>query len=421
MKVLVVGGGGREHALCWKIAQSPLVDEIFCAPGNTGTESIATNVDISATDLTGLCRFATDHAIDLTVVGPEDPLCLGIVDTFQAAGLKIFGPAKAGANIEGSKAFARDLCRRNRIPSPGYWVYDNVNHASAFLENRPDGPLVVKASGLAAGKGVILCKDRDETRAALRLCMDSGAFGDAGSVVVLEEFLEGTELSVMMLTDGHTIIPFEPAKDHKAAYDGDQGPNTGGMGAVSPVASLGNRVKHQIEDQVLLPAIHGLNREEIVYRGFLYAGLMLTSTGPRVLEFNCRLGDPETQPLLMRLKSDLVPLMMHTVDGTLEEMEAPEWDTRTAVCVVAASGGYPGAYDKGIPINGLDKIECGEDLQVFHAGTGTKNGELVTTGGRVLAVCALGDGVDEARKRAYEAMGKIEFLGKHCRTDIPVR
>ncbi len=421
MKVLVVGGGGREHALCWKIAQSPLVDEIFCAPGNAGTQSVVSNVDISATDLDGLCRFAKDQAIDLTVVGPEDPLCQGIVDTFATAGLKIFGPIKTAANIEGSKVFARDLCRRNRIPSPDYWVYDNVNHASAFLENRQDGPLVVKASGLAAGKGVILCKNRDETRDALRLCMDRGTFGDAGSTVVIEEFLEGPELSVMMLTDGHTIIPFEPARDHKAAYDGDQGPNTGGMGAVSPVASLGNRVKHQIEDQVLLPAIHGLNREEVLYRGFLYAGLMLTSTGPRVLEFNCRLGDPETQPLLMRLKSDLVPLMLHTVDGTLDEMEAPEWDPRTAVCVVAASGGYPGSYDKGIPISGIDKIECGPELQVFHAGTATKNGELVTSGGRVLAVCALGDDVDEARKRVYDAMAEIDFLGKHFRTDIPVR
>ncbi len=421
MKVLVVGGGGREHALCWKIAQSPLVDEVFCAPGNAGTAGQVNNVDISATDLDGLCRFAKDQSIDLTVVGPEDPLCQGIVDVFQEAGLKIFGPNKAAANIEGSKAFARDLCRRNRIPSPGYWVYDNVNHASAFLENRPDGPLVVKAAGLAAGKGVIICKDRAEIRAALRLCMDSGKFGDAGKVVVLEEFLEGPELSVMMLTDGHTIIPFEPARDHKPVFNADKGPNTGGMGAVSPVASLGNRIKHQIEDQVLLPAVHGLNREDIDYRGFLYVGLMLTSTGPRVLEFNCRLGDPETQPLLMRLKSDLVPLLLHTLDGTLDEFEAPEWDARTAVCVVAASGGYPDLYEKGIPIAGLEGIECGSDLQVFHAGTATRNGDLVTAGGRVLAVCALGDTVDDARKFAYEAMGKIEFLGKHCRTDIPVR
>ena len=421
MKVLVVGGGGREHALCWKIVQSPLVDEVFCAPGNAGSSGVATSIDIPATDLDGLCRFARDRAIDLTVVGPEEPLCLGIVDSFQAARLKVFGPTKAGAHLEGSKAFARDLCRRNRIPSPGYWVFDNIAHAYAFLENRPDGPIVVKASGLAAGKGVIIAKNRDEARNALRLCMDRQAFGEAGSVVVLEEFLEGPELSVMLLTDGHTIISFEPARDHKPAYDGDEGPNTGGMGAVSPVASLGNRLKHQIEDQVLLPAVHGLNREDICYRGFLYAGLMLTATGPRVLEFNCRLGDPETQPLLMRLKSDLVPLMLHTIDGTLEQLEAPEWDTRTAVCVVAASGGYPGSYEKGIPIHGVDAIECGDDLQIFHAGTGTKNGELFTTGGRVLAVCALGENVDEARRRAYGAMEQIDFRGKHCRSDIPVR
>lgn len=421
MKVLVVGGGGREHALCWKIGQSPLVDQVYCAPGNAGTKAVAENVDIGVGDLEGLCRFAKDQAIDLTVVGPEDPLCEGIVDVFRSAGLKVFGPDKAGAEIEGSKAFARDLCKRNRIPSPSYWKYDDVNHASAFLENRGEGPIVVKASGLAAGKGVILCKDKDEARAALRVCMESDAFGAAGDLVVLEEFLEGTELSVMTLTDGHTIIPFEPAKDHKAAYDGDKGPNTGGMGAVSPVASLSSRIKTQIEDTVLLPAVHGLKCEERDYRGFLYAGLMLTGNGPKVLEFNCRLGDPETQPLLMRLKSDLVPYLMHTVEGTLEQLEAPIWDERTAVCVVAASGGYPGPYDKAVPISGVEGIECGDDLQVFHAGTGTKNGELVTAGGRVLSVCALGDDVDEARRRAYAAMEKIEFLGKHCRSDIPVR
>jgi phosphoribosylamine--glycine ligase len=251
--------------------------------------------------------------------------------------------------------------------------------------------------------------------------MDARRFGAAGKVVVLEEFLEGPELSVMMLTDGHTIIPLEPARDHKPVFDDDLGPNTGGMGAVSPVASLGNRVKHQIEDQVLIPALHGLNREAVTYRGFLYAGLMLTATGPRVLEFNCRLGDPETQPLLMRLKSDLVPLLLHTTDGTLDQLEAPEWDPRTAVCVVACSGGYPGDYEQGVPIHGIENIEVGADLQVFHAGTEIRNGELVTSGGRVLAVCALGDNVEIARKLAYQAIDRIEFRGKHCRRDIPVR
>lgn len=421
MKVLVVGGGGREHALAWKIGQSPLVDQVFCAPGNAGTAAVAENVDIPVGDTAGLIRFAKDQDIGLTVVGPEDPLCAGIVDAFLAEELKIFGPTKAGAELEGSKAFARALCKNNRIPSPGYWVYDSTNTAQAFLENRPEGPIVVKASGLAAGKGVILCGNKDEARAAVRSLMDGKAFGGAGSVVVFEEFLEGSEVSMIALTDGHTIVPLEPAKDHKAAYDGDEGPNTGGMGVVTPVNTLPSRLRAQIEDQVLLPAVHGLNREGINYRGFLYAGLMLTAQGPKVLEFNCRLGDPETQPLMMRLKSDLVPLLLHTVDGTLDQLEAPEWDPRHAVCVVAASGGYPGSYDKGIPIRGLEDIEQAEDLQVFHAGTGMKSGDLVTTGGRVLAVTALGDGVDEARDKAYAALEKIDFRGKQFRTDIPVR
>ncbi|MEE2888750.1 MAG: phosphoribosylamine--glycine ligase [Planctomycetota bacterium] len=421
MKVLVVGGGGREHALCWKIRQSPLVDEVYCAPGNAGTAEVATNVDLSVSDTAGLIAFAKAEQIGLTVIGPEDPLCDGIVDAFRGEDLKAFGPSKAGANIEGSKAFARDFCKRNRIPSPSYWVYDNPAHAKAFLENRPDSAIVVKASGLAAGKGVIIAQDRDEAHSALRTCSNPELFGDAGHQIVFEEFLEGTELSVMMLTDGHTIIPFEPARDHKPVLDGNNGPNTGGMGAVSPVASLGNRIRHQIENQVLIPAVHGMNREEIEYRGFLYAGLMLTASGPRVLEFNCRLGDPETQPLLMRLKSDIVPLMLHTIDGTLDQLEAPEWDTRTAVCVVACSGGYPGEYDKGMPIHGLETIESAPDLQVFHAGTTIGSGELSTSGGRVLAVCALGDGVEEARRKAYENMAKIEFRGKHCRSDIPMR
>lgn len=421
MKVLVVGGGGREHALCWKIKQSPLVDGVFCAPGNAGTSEVATNVDLPVSDTAGLIAFAKAEPIGLTVIGPEDPLCDGIVDAFEAEGLKVFGPNKAAANIEGSKSFARDLCKRNRIPSPGYWVYDNIAHANGFLENRPDGPIVVKASGLAAGKGVIIAKDRHEARKALRICMSQEKFGDAGKEVVLEEFLEGAELSVMIMTDGHTIIPLEPARDHKPAFDGDQGPNTGGMGAVSPVASLGTRIRHQIENQVLIPAVHGLNREDILYKGFLYAGLMLTATGPRVLEFNCRLGDPETQPLLMRLKSDLVPLMLHTIDGTLDQLEAPEWDPRTAVCVVACSGGYPGDYEKGLPIQGIEDIKVGPDLQVFHAGTTVRSGELATSGGRVLSVCALGEDVKDARRKAYENIAKVEFRGMHYRSDIPVR
>ncbi len=418
MKVLVVGGGGREHALCWKIAQSPLVDRVFCAPGNGGTTTVAENVDISATDIRSLVNYARETRIDLTVVGPEDPLCAGIVDAFLGAGLRIFGPNQKAAQIEGSKAFARDLCRRNRIPSPSFWVFENMAQANAFLENRPDGPIVVKASGLAAGKGVCVVQDHDKARAALRECLEQGRFGAAGKVVVLEECLSGDELSVMALTDGRTIVPFEPARDHKPVFDGDKGPNTGGMGAVSPVPALGSRIKRQVENQVLLPAVHGLNRDDTTYSGFLYAGLMLTDAGPRVLEFNCRLGDPETQPLLMRLGSDLVPLMLSATDGTLEEMEAPEWDPRPAVCVVACSGGYPGDYQERLPIHGLSAVETGPDLQIFHAGTAMRGEDFVTAGGRVLGVCALGDTVSAARERAYSCLQNIEFRDMHYRTDI---
>jgi len=418
MKVLVVGGGGREHALCWKIAQSPLVDRVLCAPGNGGTETVGENVDIASNDIPALLNFALETRVDLTVVGPEEPLCAGIADAFTDAGLKIFGPNRKAARIEGSKAFARDLCRRNRIPSPAFWVFESMAQANAFLENRPDGPIVVKASGLAAGKGVAVVDNHDEARAVLRECMEQGRFGEAGRIVVLEERLVGDELSVMALTDGRTIVPFEPARDHKAVFDGDLGPNTGGMGSVSPAPGLGSRVKRQVESQVLLPAVHGLTREETDYRGFLYAGLMLTDAGPRVLEFNCRLGDPETQPLLMRLESDLVPLLLHAIEGTLEQGEAPEWNPRPAVCVVAASGGYPGPYQKRLPIHGLGAVQTGPDLQVFHAGTARHGEDYFTTGGRVLGVCARGETVSEARSRAYDCLKSIEFRDMHYRTDI---
>lgn len=420
MKILVVGGGGREHALCWKIARSPLVTRVYCAPGNAGTAQVADNVDIAAEDVAGLRNFAVENGIDLTVVGPEAPLCLGLVDELRKAGRKVFGPSKAAAELEGSKAFARELCRRHRIPSPLFWVFDDRVKARSFLENRDEGPIVVKASGLAAGKGVTVARKRAEALAALADCLEKGRFGSAGATVVLEEFLEGAELSVITLTDGKTIVPLEPARDHKAVFDGDQGPNTGGMGAVSPVA-VPPRTMAQVENQVVFPTIHAMNREGRVYQGFLYAGLMLTAQGPRVLEFNCRLGDPEAQPLLMRLQSDLVPLLLATVDGTLEQQEAPVWDPRVAVCVVATSKGYPGEYPKGLPIFGLDQVAAGDDLQVFHSGTAQRGGDVVTAGGRVLAVTALGDTVEAARERAYEALQQIEFQGMHCRTDIGLR
>jgi phosphoribosylamine--glycine ligase len=420
MNVLVVGAGGREHALCWKIRKSPLVRRLFCAPGNPGTAAVADPVDIAADDLQGLVRFAVDEQIDLTVVGPEGPLCDGIVDVFQQHKRLCFGPDKAAAEIEGSKSFARELCRRHRIPGPAFWAFDDHVQARAFLDNREDGPLVVKASGLAAGKGVTVCKNSEEAKAAAVDCLEKGRFGAAGATVVFEEFLVGSEVSLITLTDGQTIVPLEPARDHKAAFDGDKGPNTGGMGVVTPVALM-PRMAAQIENQIVFPTVHALNREGRRYRGFLYAGLMLTAQGPRVLEYNCRLGDPEAQPLLLRLQSDLLPYLLATAEGKLAALEAPVWDSRVGVCVVACSGGYPGDFKKGVPIFGLDRIATGDDLQVFHAGTAKKGGDLLTAGGRVLAVTALGADVEAARVRAYGALRQIEFVGMHYRSDIGTR
>jgi len=417
MKVLVVGQGGREHALAWKIHQSPLVDRVFVAPGNPGTAAVGENVDIAADDLQGLVNFAIDNDIELTVVGPEAPLCAGIVDLFREKGRLCLGPDKAAAEIEGSKRFARELCDKHRIPGPSFWAYDNPATARSFLENRPDGPIVVKASGLAAGKGVVVCKDNDEARTAVSHCLEQVQGADGNTAIVFEEFLEGPELSLITLTDGETIVPLEPARDHKPVGEGDTGPNTGGMGVITPV-SLMSRVGQQVETQIVFPTVHAMNREQRRFRGFLYAGLMLTQQGPRVIEFNCRLGDPETQPLLHRLKSDIVPLLLATAQDKLDTVEAPEWDSRVAVCVVACSGGYPGSYKKGVPIFGLDKIETGEDLQVFHAGTRMAGEDLVTDGGRVFAITALGADANAARQRAYEAMEKVEFEGMHFRRDI---
>lgn len=419
MKVLVVGQGGREHALAWKIHQSPLVDRVFVAPGNPGTAAVGENVDIAASDLQGLVNFAVDNDIDLTVVGPEGPLCAGIVDLFRERGRLCLGPDKAAAEIEGSKRFARELCEKHRIPGPSFWAFDNPATARSFLDNRPDGPIVVKASGLAAGKGVVVCKDNEEARQAVSHCLEQVQGGAKDGAIVFEEFLEGPEVSLITLTDGETIVPLEPARDHKPVGVGDTGPNTGGMGVVTPV-TLMPRASQQMETQIVFPTVHAMNREKRRFRGFLYAGLMLTQQGPRVIEFNCRLGDPETQPLLLRLKSDLVPLLMATAQDKLDTVEAPEWDARVAVCVVACSGGYPGSYKKGVPIFGLDRIETGPDLQVFHAGTRLAGRDLVTDGGRVFAVTALGADIKAARQRAYDALEKVEFEGMHYRTDIGI-
>ncbi len=417
MKILVVGNGGREHALAWKIAQSPLVTRLFCAPGNAGTAAIAENVDIASDDVNAIRNFAVLNKVDLVVVGPEGPLCLGIFDELLNAKIRCFGPSKAAAEIEGSKAYARDLCRRHRIPSPLHWMFDDLSKARAFLDMREEGPIVVKASGLAAGKGVTVCKSLVEARIAVTECLEKRRFGDAGNTIILEERLEGPELSVMTLTDGQTIVPFEPARDHKAVFDDDKGPNTGGMGAYSPVV-LQSRTRNQIESQIVFPVVHALNRESRRFQGFLYAGLMLTVQGPRVIEFNCRLGDPETQPLLMRLKSDLLPLLLATVDGKLDQQQAPVWDDRHAVTVVACSGGYPGEFKKGMPIFGLDRVVTGPDLQIFHSGTVKKGGDVLTAGGRVLSITALGESISVARARAYAVLKEVEFSGIHYRRDI---
>jgi phosphoribosylamine--glycine ligase len=419
MNVLVVGGGGREHALCWKIAQSPLVTRVLCAPGNGGIEGAGFDcVDVAANNIEGLRTLARDQRIDLVVVGPEEPLCAGLVDALLEVKVRAFGPTRKAAEIEGSKAFARDICRRHRIPSPAFWTFTEAAKALGFLENRSDGPIVVKASGLAAGKGVVKAADNAAARRAVKDMMEQHRFGEAGATIVLEEMLTGPELSLIALTDGRTIVPLEPARDHKAVFDGEQGPNTGGMGAFSPVPSVGARALRQVENQVLIPAVHGLNLEGRTFRGFLYAGLMLTTAGPRVLEFNARLGDPETQPLLLRLRSDLVPYLLATLDGTLDTMQAPTWDARHAVCVMAVSGGYPGAYSKGVPIHGLSRVHTGDDLAVFHSGTARRGSDLVTAGGRVVSVTALGGTVADARTRAYAELAKIEFQGMHYRKDI---
>ena len=421
MNVLVVGGGGREHALCWKIAQSPLCTKVHCAPGNAGIAEIAQTWPTAAEDIPGVVALAEKLDVGLVVVGPEGPLCAGLVDALQAAGIKAFGPTKAAAAIEGDKAFARELCRRHRIPGPQFWVFDDPRVASTFLDSREEGPIVVKAAGLAAGKGVIVAATRDEARLAVRACLEARRFGDAGRRVVIEECLEGPEVSIIALTDGNTIIPLETAQDHKRLSDGDKGPNTGGMGAFSPAGSVRGRVAAQIESQILLPAVHAMNREGRPFKGFLYAGLMLTALGPRVLEFNCRLGDPETQPLLMRLESDLLPLLLATVDGTLENCEAPQWEAGAAVCVMATSDGYPGEYPKGVPIRGLEGVERSHFLQIFHSGTVRRANEIVTAGGRVLATSALGRDLAEARERAYAAMARIGFAGMHYRKDIAAK
>jgi phosphoribosylamine--glycine ligase len=422
MKILVVGKGGREHALVWKLARSPRTSRIFCAPGNAGTARDGVNVAVEQNDIEKLLRFARKEEIDLTVVGPEEPLALGIVDLFQQAGLRIFGPTKEAARLESSKVFAKGLMRHADVPTAEFRVCDHPEPARTWIQTR-EYPVVVKADGLAAGKGVIVCSTREEALAAVERIMVRDEFGrTAGRQVVIEKRLEGEELSILALVSGRTIIPLQPTQDHKAVNDGDTGPNTGGMGAHCPAPIGSPELLEQIDREVLVPTIHAMKRSRRPFRGVLYAGLIVTTQGPRVLEYNCRFGDPETQPLLMRLKTDLLDLIEAVVDERLDEFDGKvEWDPRPAVSVVLASGGYPGRFQRGYVIEGLDAAARLPDVQVFHAGT-KLDGEMVRTdGGRVLSVTALGDSLAEARQRAYEAVRLVRFADMHYRTDIGAR
>lgn len=415
MKILVVGSGGREHALAWKLKQSSGADRIFCAPGNAGTEQVGENVALKAGDLPGLARFAKENGIGLTVVGPDDPLAAGIVDHFESEGLRIFGPTKSAARLESSKIFAKELMRAKEIPTARAAIFEKQEAAFAFLQES-HFPIVIKADGLALGKGVIVATNVDEARTAVAAMMSEGRFGDAGRRLLIEECLAGTECSLHALVDGNDFVMLASARDHKRAFDGDAGPNTGGMGAFSPANNFDDAMRLRFEREVIQPLLTGLGESGVIFRGLLFPGLMMTVDGPRVLEFNCRFGDPETQAILPRLKSDLLPLLEATIDGNLAGVKI-EWDARPAVTVVMASGGYPGKYEIGKPISGLDWAASG-DVQVFHAGTRRKNGELVTSGGRVLAVTALGETLAAARERAYEVVSQINFEGCHYRRDI---
>lgn len=416
MKILVIGSGGREHALVWKIAQSPLVTKIFCAPGNPGIAKIAENVAIKVDDLQGLLDFAVKEGIDLTVVGPELPLSLGIVDLFEERGLKIFGARKNAAMIEASKAFSKDLMKKYHVPTAAYEVFTEVEPAVAFID-RIGTPIVIKADGLAAGKGVVIAETREDAVATVEDMLGGKAFGSAGARVVIEEFLRGEEASFLAFTDGTNIIPLASAQDHKAVFDGDKGPNTGGMGAYSPAPVVTPPIHEKVMKEVMRRTVDGMAAEGRTYRGVLYAGLMIDGDSIKTLEFNARFGDPECQPLLMRMKSDLVPVLMAVAQGDISSVNI-EWHDKAAVCVVMASEGYPGDYRKNDEIKGLNQAAELPEVLVFHAGTAMKDGKCVTSGGRVLGVTALGGTVKEAIDRAYGGVAAIQWRGVHYRKDI---
>lgn len=420
MNILIIGSGGREHALAWKVAQSPIAEQIFVAPGNAGTEleDSVSNIDIQADDIESLATFAQKNSIDLTIVGPEVPLVAGIVDHFKAAGLRIFGPDKNAAQLEGSKSFCKDFLARHNIPTAAYGVFTDLNKACQYIEQCAI-PVVVKADGLAAGKGVVIAETREQAIAAVTDMLSDNRFGDAGSKVVIEEFLEGIELSFICMVDGENCLPMATSQDHKARDDGDTGPNTGGMGAYSPAIAETPELNRFIMQSVIEPTIKGMAADGNRFTGFLYAGLMISSSGDaRVLEYNVRFGDPETQPIMMRLKSDLIPLCDAAIDGKLNQVTA-EWADEPAVGVVLAAGGYPESYAKGDVISGLESTPA--NTKVFHAGTSSNNGDVVTSGGRVLCVTATGSSVKEAQVKAYQAVDKISFKNMYCRKDIAYR
>ncbi|UCC22659.1 MAG: phosphoribosylamine--glycine ligase [Planctomycetota bacterium] len=416
MNVLLIGSGGREHALAWKLTQSKNLKTLYIAPGNPGTARCGKNIDIGVNDADKLVDFARQKSVGLVVVGPEDPLAAGIVDAFEAAGIKAFGPSGAAAKLEADKAFAKQLMRASSISTAEARIFERFSDAKAYIATR-DEPVVVKAAGLAKGKGVFVCDDPSDGILAAEKVMCDGIFGSAGDKLIVEDKLLGEEASILAFVDGRNMYVMESSQDHKPIGDGDTGPNTGGMGAYSPAPVVTEKMMNQIVREILVPTIDGMTRNGTPYKGVLYAGLMITAGGPRVLEFNVRFGDPETQPILMRLKSDLLEVMLAVCDGTLDQVSL-EWDPRPTVCVVMASGGYPDSYEKGKKITGLQDAEQLDDVIVFHAGTAAKNGDIVTAGGRVLGVTAIGQTIADAKTRAYEAVDKIKFDGAYCRRDI---
>lgn len=416
MKVLVVGSGGREHAIVWKLAQSRLVDKIYCAPGNAGISEIAECVSINVNDFDALIDLVKHEWIDITIVGPEEPLAKGIVDAFEREGRKIVGPTKVAAQIESSKVFAKEFMKRHRIPTAEYRVFTSYTHAEEYIRMK-GAPIVIKADGLAAGKGVIVAETIDQAFEGLKLIMKEKVFGEAGNKVVIEECLIGEEASYMVFTDGNTIIPLASSQDHKRVFDNDTGPNTGGMGAYSPAPIVTKKIEAKILENIIKPAIYGLKSEKIRYKGILYAGLIIKDEDVYVLEFNCRLGDPETQPIMMRMTNDLLEICLALSDEKLSAIK-PQWQDNASVCVVLASAGYPGSYEKGKLITGLDEVKKIENVYVFHAGTAFTGSNFVTNGGRVLGVTALGKDIKAAKELAYKAIKQIHFEGMHYRKDI---